>query len=136
MALAESALVSAPLFHHQCWLCAAAGRKTPCCLKPYRGCWQRGCSKSLTINPLSCSKHGTGINCSRAGFIVEVARTSLVFNFQFSFNCPFLGGFKDFHNSLQLEHLITKPTAQPPPCSLWKRLSVAWALVQHCWDVH
>lgn len=72
-----------------------------------------GCKNSPTVNPHSCRKHGAGINCTRTGFIGEVACTSLVFNFQFSFNCPFLGGFKDFHNSFQLAHHGANPTALP-----------------------
>lgn len=44
-----------------------------------------------------------------------MARTSLVFNFQFSFNCPFLGGFTDFHNSFQPKHHSAHPAARPLP---------------------
>lgn len=73
------------------------------------------CENSPAVNPHSCSKCGAGINCTRSGFIGEVACTSLVFNFRFSFNCPFLGGFKDFHNSFQPAHHGANPTALPPP---------------------
>lgn len=73
------------------------------------------CKNSPAVNPHSCSKCGAGINCTRTGFIGEVACTSLEFNFQFSFNCPFLGGFKDFHNSFQLVHHGANPAALPPP---------------------
>lgn len=56
-----------------------------------------------------------GKTCTRAGFIGEVAYTSLVFNFQFSFDCSFSGGVRDSHNSFQLVSHGANPVP-PLPC--------------------
>lgn len=74
---------------------------------------ERGCENSLAVNPHSRTKCSAGKNFTRTGFIGEVACTSLVFNFQFSFNCSFLGGFRDSHNPFQLAPCGANPV--PPP---------------------
>lgn len=80
---------------------------------------ERGGENSPAINPQSCTKCGAGKNFTRTGFIGKVACTSLVFNFQFSFNCSFLGGFRDSCNSFQLAPHGANPVAPlPHRCSL------------------
>lgn len=106
--------------HHRSRLRAGGGLEAHpwcgvVCKAPQMLLAEGGCENSPAVNPHSCSKRGAGINCTRTGFIGEVACTSLVFNFQFSFNCPFLGGFKDFHNSFQPAHRGANPAALLPP---------------------
>lgn len=63
---------------------------------------------------------------TRTGFIGEVACTSLVFNFQFTFNCSYLGTLRDSHNSFQLVPHGANPV---PPLPHW----VPWSWGRSPW---